>query len=390
MTTWPHNLSRRGFLGGAAGFMLVSALQSPLPESRNRKLVVIIARGGMDGISVTPPIGDANYQALRQEITVTAPLKLDRDFGLNPSLVNYQKLMLAGQARFAPAVAIPVRERSHFEAQDLLENGGGRLYAAETGWLNRALDATGPARGRGLAVGVDMPLVIRGPVQVGAWNPDEAQTTPNSRITTILQDLYKRDPLLGGALASGIAVQTQTKGVGNERTRQNDLRSFGASVAKLMNAPGGPNVVSLSQQGFDTHQRQGANTGLLASRLKLLDDFIAGLQENLGPEWNNTMVVVATEFGRTARMNGTGGTDHGTASTVLLAGGAVRRGGIIGDWPTLADNRLFEQRDLAPTLDVRAIFKGVLADHLGVDRAALDTKVFPDSASVTPVPNLVV
>jgi len=377
-------ISRRGFLAGTAGFLVTAAARSAVPGTGARKLVVVIARGGMDGLSVTPPIGDRAYLGLRGPIAVTNALPLDADFGFNPGLGNFARLMAAGQARFAPAVAIPVRgERSHFEAQDLLENGGGRLHAAESGWLNRALAATGA---EGIAAGPDTPLVIRGPAPVGAWNPSAPVAVAPPRVTSVLQQLYGGDALLGGALAGALEVQGETQALGETGGRRaNDLRGFGGAVARLMRAPGGPNVVAVSQLGFDTHQRQGANDGLLFSRLKQLDDFVGGLEAGLGGGWSDTVVVVATEFGRTARINGTGGTDHGTASTALLAGGAVRRGGLIGDWPTLAPARLFEGRDLQPTLDMRALLKGVLGEHLGLDRAVLDTQVFPDSAAIAPV-----
>ncbi|HYE43951.1 MAG TPA: DUF1501 domain-containing protein, partial [Caulobacteraceae bacterium] len=168
------------------------------------------------------------------------------------------------------------------------------------------------------------------------------------------------------------------------------VKAIGDAVGKLMIQPGGADLVALSLDGFDTHARQGASTGLLAKRLDLMDGLHEGLKQGLGPTWSKTVVVTVTEFGRTARANGTGGTDHGTASTAFLAGGALRKGGLVGDWPSLAANRLFEGRDLAPTLDVRSLFKGVLRDHMGVDRAALDSRVFENSAEARPVENLVV
>jgi uncharacterized protein (DUF1501 family) len=168
-----------------------------------------------------------------------------------------------------------------------------------------------------------------------------------------------------------------------------DVRAFAVTAAKFLSAPDGPSIAVLSLDGFDTHARQGAADGQLANRLGVMDDVVDGLHQGLGPDWRNTIVVVATEFGRTARINGTGGTDHGTASTVILAGGALRPGGIVGDWPTLAQNRLFENRDLAPTMDVRSVFKGVLRDHLGVDARHLDAVVFPNSADAPPAGNLV-
>jgi uncharacterized protein (DUF1501 family) len=166
-------------------------------------------------------------------------------------------------------------------------------------------------------------------------------------------------------------------------------RQAGATLAGFMVQPGGPQVAAVSLDGFDTHANQGSSQGQLANRLAYLDAMLDGLNSGLGPAWSDTAVVVATEFGRTAHVNGTNGTDHGTASTALLLGGALKRGGIVGDWPTLADGRLFEARDTAPTVDMRGLFKGLLAEHLGVDRPALDSAVFPDSAGVAPVSGLI-
>jgi uncharacterized protein (DUF1501 family) len=166
-------------------------------------------------------------------------------------------------------------------------------------------------------------------------------------------------------------------------------RRIGADLAGFMVQPAGFQVAAISLDNFDTHANQGGAQGQLATRLSYVDAFIDGLRAGLGPAWRDTAVVLATEFGRTASINGTNGTDHGTASTALILGGAIRRGGVIGDWPTLARNRLFENRDVYPTLDMRGLFKGVLRDHLGIDRAALDRVVFPDSASVTPVGGLI-
>ena len=153
-----------------------------------------------------------------------------------------------------------------------------------------------------------------------------------------------------------------------------------------MREPGGPTVAAISLDGFDSHAGQ---ANLLNGRFAYMDAVLDGIRQGLGPEWKNTVVLVATEFGRTARANGTGGTDHGTGSTALILGGALKPGGIVGDWPTLKSNALYENRDVAPTLDMRALFKGVLADHMGVDRKALDTAIFPDSAAAKPVANLV-
>ena len=369
-----------GTLGGAlGGVSLAFAGRVAAREAGRKKLVVVIARGAMDGLSVVVPHGDANYVPLRGSLAVEGPLDLGGGFGLHPALIGLHALHGAGQMRFAPAVAIPVRVRSHFDAQDVLENGGEGLRQQTDGWLNRALAAAGGHKG--LSVGAQTPLILRGAAETSSWSPG-GQVTGQDRIAAQLQDLYVDDPMLGQSLARGLETEAMAMTVGDGTPlRRNDVNGLGQAVARLMTGDQGADVVALSLDGWDTHAGQIAQ---LRVRLGGLDQVIGGLHAGLGDQWADTVIVVATEFGRTARANGTQGTDHGTGSAMLLAGGALKPGGLIGDWPTLADNRLFEGRDLAPTVDVRSIFKGVLRDHLGVDRAALDARVFPASAAEAP------
>ncbi|MBS0409907.1 MAG: DUF1501 domain-containing protein [Proteobacteria bacterium] len=409
------------FLGGRAFAAADGALAS-------KKLVVIICRGGMDGLSVSPPVGDPNYAALRGAIALPGfdqpggALALDHTFGLHPALTSVHALALKGQARIAPAVATPDRARSHFEAQDVLESGGTVVYGTSSGWLNRALQAMGPAgRVQAISIGATAPLLLRGKVEAASWAPGGAPERDH-RLPGILQDLYAHDPVLSQALASGLSTESMARIASadanhalmadapspamaagaaqaqpaaaalarfNPRQGAEQARKLGATLAGLMIQPDGKQVAGVSFDGFDTHANQGAAQGQLANRLAYLDGFLDGLVTGLGPAWKDTVVVAATEFGRTAHVNGTAGTDHGTASTALVLGGGLKRGGIVGDWPTLQPAALFENRDTAPTLDMRGLFKGVLADHLGVDRRALDTLVFPDSAAVAPAAGIV-
>ncbi|HEY2661981.1 MAG TPA: DUF1501 domain-containing protein [Caulobacteraceae bacterium] len=378
-----------------AGALGVTFLAAPTlaADVARRKLVVIVCRGAMDGLSVAPPLGDADYVRLRGPIAISSDkvLKLDADFGLHPKLAALYELAMTGQARIAPAVAIPQRIRSHFEAQDLLETGGDRLYGAATGWLNRALASAGRGRSiQALSIGAQSPLILKGPILTQSWSPGGKLTSDISRVSSILQDLYRYDPLLGPALASGMQTEATADALdAGVSPGPRDAKGFAVTAAKFLNVEGGPSVAVLSLNGFDTHANQGAADGQLANHLKTLDDVIDGLRQGLGPAWSRTVVVAVTEFGRTARINGTGGTDHGTASTLILAGGALKSGGIIGDWPTLREGALFESRDLAPTLDVRQVFKGVLADHMGLDRRSLESQVFPNSAGVAATVGLV-
>lgn len=394
----PHSsaraaLSRRGILCIGAGLSLTlmgGAAAFTDQDHAGRKLVVIVCRGAMDGLSAAPPVGDPNYPALRGGIVIPAEdvLPLDGYFGLHPKLAALHALAQAGQARIAPAVAIPQRVRSHFEAQDLLENGGDRLYDATTGWLNRTLAALGGERAiKALSIGPQAPMILSGPVPVGSWSPGGHLNGGTARLAAALQELYGPHPALGAALAAGLATEAQAEALRGDKA--NGARGFAETAGKLLSAPDGPSIAVLSLTGFDTHAGQGASEGLLATRLGVLDQTVAGLQDGLGAAWGQTVVIAATEFGRTARVNGTGGTDHGTASTLILAGGALKPGGLIGDWPTLAPGKLFEGRDLAPTLDIRSVFKGVLAGHLGVERRTLDGLVFPDSREASPVADLV-
>lgn len=420
-------LNRRSLLSLGAGlgigvtFLGGQAFAASEGDFARKKLVVVICRGGMDGLSVSPPVGDPNYAALRGAIAMKPEdvLKLDATFGLHPELSTVHALALKGEARIAPAIASPDRARSHFEAQDVLETGASGVYAADTGWLNRTLEALAPVRKvEGLSVGTTAPLILRGKVQAASWSPGKG-VDESARLPTLLQDLYKTDPLLGPAFARGLETETMAQQAmtamaatpamnlaaaaapatatpaGMSATRANDrqnraggeaARKLGSTLGGFMIQSGGPQIAAISLDGFDTHAGQ---PGQIATRLSYLDAVLNGLHTGLGPEWKNTVVIAVTEFGRTARVNGTGGTDHGTASTGLILGGALKPGGIVGDWPGLAQNALFENRDTAPTLDMRALFKGVLAEHMGVDRALLESKVFPDSNAAKPLIGLV-
>ncbi len=410
----PISPTRRGLLATAAGFGLtlqllaVPAFGADASASK-KKMIFVICRGGMDGLSVAPPIGDSEYRGLRAGLALDDALPLDGAFALHPQLTATHALAKAGEARIAPAVATPDRARSHFEAQDVLETGAAGVYSTSSGWLNRAVETLSAHRKvDAISIGPTAPLVLRGKVQTASWSPGKG-VDAEARLPGLLQDLYRNDPLLGPALARGLATETMAKdataglmgastpmaggpnagkgggGQGGQPNRD-AARTLGESLAGFMREPNGPTVAAISLDGFDSHAGQ---ANLLTQRLAYLDAVLDGIHTGLGPEWKNTVVVVATEFGRTARENGTGGTDHGTGSTALLLGGALKPGGIVGDWPTLKQPALYENRDVAPTLDMRGLFKGVLGEHMGVDRAALDNIIFPNSGAVKLVTGLV-
>jgi len=391
------------------------------------RFVFIILRGALDGLTAVPPYGDADYARLRREIAIPEPgatngaIKLDNVFGLHPSLGFLGDSYAARELVVFHAVASPYRERSHFDGQDVLENGFVRPHASQSGWLNRALAAV-PASSRkelGVALGQNVPLVMRGPAAVASWSPSKLAALDDDTLQRIT-DLYARDPLLSKRLADAlsadaIATESQQDAVDNASMAQGaddaaqprDPSQLLAKIEKgnaragaryteviraaagFLRRDDGPQIAVFDATGWDTHANEGGAQGQLGGRLGALDAGLRTLREQLGPTWKNTAVLIATEFGRTAAINGTRGTDHGTGAAAFLVGGAVQGGRVVADWPGLSSSSLYEGRDLKPTLDIRSVMKGVLADHLHVPNSALENDVFPDSAKVRPVSGLI-
>ncbi|MGE3932241.1 MAG: DUF1501 domain-containing protein [Rhodospirillaceae bacterium] len=366
----------------------------------DRRLVVVLLRGALDGLAAVPPYADPDYAAVRGALALPAPgaadgaLDLDGRYGLHPALAPLHAFYRAQELLVVHAVASPYRSRSHFDGQDLLESGGATPHGRRDGWLNRALGLMGGGDRRlGLAVGNGVPLILRGATPVGSWAP-QAMPAADGGFLEQVALLYRGDPVLGPAIGAGIAAQRMTGEVlggsgpmpsGRPRAgRDPALEAAAEAVGRLLADPRGPRVAALDVGGWDTHAGQGAATGRLAGRLGALAAGIDILKAGLGPAWRQTVVAIVTEFGRTAAPNGTGGTDHGTASVAFLAGGAVAGGRVVARWPGLTPDRLFEGRDLAPTMDMRAVLKGVLTAHLGVGKRETDSVIFPDSAGIRP------
>jgi len=402
MTGFAH-ASRRGLLG-AGGAVFASAM---LPKwasaagAPDPRLIVIVLRGALDGLSAVGPLGDPDYVALHGELALTrdgahAALPLDGFFGLNPAMKNFARMYERKQALIIHATATNYRERSHFDGQDVLESGMPGPGRTESGWLNRAVAAMPAgerARGGALAIGYTPPLVLRGPAPVLGWAP-AGLPPPDDELIARLEKLYDhRDPELARALRMGVETEREAGADGMTIKAGGDaiaeMRKAAEGAARLMSAPDGPRHAAMAFDGWDTHVAEGGATGRLARLLGGLDDALASLETGLGPAWTETVVVVITEFGRTARVNGDSGCDHGTASVAFLAGGAVAGGRIVADWPGLKPADLHENRDLKPTIDLRAALKGVLADHLGLSQARLAEAVFPGAAGVQPLKGLI-
>jgi uncharacterized protein (DUF1501 family) len=404
-------MRRREFLNlaslAAGGALLTTRLAFGRVDERRSRLVVVILRGALDGLAVVPPYGDRDYAALRRDAALRGPgepngvLPLNGFFGLHPSLAFLEQCYVAKELIVLHAMASPYRERSHFDGQDVLENGTPRAHAAQTGWLNRAL-AAAPASGSreaGVALGQNVPLLMRGPAAVTSWSPSRLASLDEDTLARIT-DLYAGDPVLAPRLADALAADTvaaeedaapmnaANSSVMAAASAAKPAQAYSARYAELVRAAAGflrpsqgPKVAVFDTTGWDTHANEGGAQGQLAGRLATLDKGLATLREELGPTWSDTAVLLVTEFGRTAAINGTRGTDHGTAAAAFLVGGAVAGGRVIADWPGLSARALYQGRDLAPTLDLRSVLKGLLADHLQVPGRALEDTVFPDSAT---------
>ncbi len=410
-----HAPTRRELLVGSGVLFAWSAVpRIARAEGRDPRLLTIVLRGGLDGLAVVAPVGDPDWIKLRSEKSLTLDgqtpaLPLDSFFALNPAMPNFHRLYRAGQATIVHAVATPYRERSHFDGQDVLESGLPKPGAADTGWLNRALAGLEPGgradpHGRqAFAVGPITPLVVRGSAPVLSWAPP--RLPPVSDDTTMrLLDLYRHtDPTFARVLEEriGLAAIAKAGGMNSEPGADRPVIQGGGvaqvrayfsdaagAAAKFFAEAEGPRVGALAFDGWDTHVNEGTVQGRLANLLGALDGAIAAVETNMGDDWRQTIVVLITEFGRTARLNGNDGTDHGTATVALLAGGALKGGRVIADWPGLKETDLYEKRDLKPTTDLRAVLKGLLADHLGADERRLEAAVFPDSGNVKPLRGL--
>ena len=391
-------------LAGVAGRASLALAAAPTEQ----RFVVVILRGAMDGLSLVVPYGDPALRDLRGELIPALPGQpnglhdLGGFYGLHPALADLYAMYQAGELLPVHAAAGSYRSRSHFEAQDYLESGADQRLTS--GWLNRAVAALPPAPasasgsaspsgaaspvGRALAVGVSVPLLLRGTATVASWAP-HGFASPAPDLYARIAEVNRDDQLTGRAIAEGLRargfateVMTEDGAAGEPAGR--DRYAFSAlaeAAGRLLAAADGPRIAAMEVSGWDTHVAQ---VPRLEQPLRQLDAGLGALKTALGPAWRQTAVLVVTEFGRTARVNGDKGTDHGTATVAFVLGGAVAGGRVRADWPGLGAGRLFENRDLAPTVDVRAVAKGLLAGHLGLGQAAL-AQVFPDSAGASPM-----
>lgn len=396
-------LSRRLLLqafGGIALLPVCGGLRVSFAAAPgDARFVFIILRGAMDGLAAAVPYGDKNYAGARGQMALpkSALTPVDNFFALHKGFESFGALFKSGEAAIVHAVSTPYRERSHFDAQNMLESGAARPHGMRDGWLNRALGVMNiPTQTPGLAIGQTIPLALQGSVGVGSWSP-AGDGLPPDALLIALQEMYSGDAAFESALTQAIGIHDiadsgkrggQRMRGGNNRGRENMANTI-KTVGKIIADPKGPRIATLEIGGWDTHAQQGLENGALANNFATLDAAFGAIKEALGPLWSQTVVLAATEFGRTVAGNGTGGTDHGTASCALMAGGRVNGGKVYAQWPGLDKTQLHQGRDLRPTTDLRQVAKAVLQSHLGLAAGDVERHIFPESGGIRPLEGLI-
>jgi len=366
------SLDRRAFLGCAA--LLATPRMLFAQAASERRFIFVIQRGAADGLNTVIPYAEPAYASARGALAIdpATALKLDGTFALHPSLAKMGDLYAAGHASFFHAVASPYRDRSHFDGQNVLETGGNAPYQLKDGWMNRLL-AQLPRTGKeAIAFSPAVPMAMRGAVAVTSYAPS-ALPQANEDLLMRVEQLYAKDAQLHALWSSALEARGMAGDMGGGGNRQNPA-ALGKMAAGFLARADGPRIAMIETNGWDTHSGQNARLG---NQLRGLDGMIAGLHEGLGAVWAQTVILVATEFGRTVAANGTGGTDHGTGAVAMLAGGAVQGGRIVADWPGLASANLQDGRDLKPTLALDALVAAVCAECFGQDQERLARVLFP-------------
>lgn len=379
-------LSRRQFLrvaAAGAGAMLVAPQIVFASAATDRRFVFVIQRGAADGLNIVVPYADPAYAGLRGALAIDTnkAAKLDGTFALHPSMPQMAQMYRSGQASFVHAIASPYRDRSHFDGQNVLETGGRAPYQVKDGWLNRLVAQVGSTQENAIAFAPTMPLALRGAARATSYAPSALPAASDDLLTRV-SALYDGDAQLRGLWASAM----NARGLAGDAHAKQDPAGVGKLAAQFLARPDGPRIAMIETGGWDTHSAQNPR---LANQLKALDTMLAALRDGLGPEWDKTTVLVATEFGRTAAANGTGGTDHGQGSVAMLAGGAVAGGRMIADWPGLRSADLYEGRDLKPTASLDALIAGAAAETLRLDPQRTHATLFSQAGASQPMTGLI-
>ena len=381
-------LDRRSFITSGSIGIMAGAFAPRMAFARAatpKRFVFIIQRGAADGLGTIGAVGDPAFAGVRGDLAAdfATGAKLDAMFALHPALATTAGLYARGEALFAHAVASPYRDRSHFDGQNVLETGGASAYQVKDGWLNRLLGVLPADQARAIAVAATVPMALRGAREVASYAPSNLPDASDDLLQRVSM-LYQGDAQLHGLWSEAMATRTLTSDLAQANGQ--NAAATGTLAAKLLAPANGARIAMVETGGWDTHAGQ---RGRLAAQLRGLDAMIGALQAGLGPLWADTMVLVATEFGRTVAVNGTGGTDHGTGSSAMLLGGGVKGGRVLADWPGLGAGALYEGRDLKPTMPLDAFIGGAVAGHFGIEPARAMAALFPASARTAAIGGLV-
>ncbi len=369
------NCTRRNFLIGGSSTLFLSGFYPKISFANTQKknLIIISLRGGMDGLTAVPVIGDKRLKKLRKQLILENTLKLNSDFALHPKLKIFHELWEKKKAAFVHATNIPYTGRSHFDGQNLMETGAHTPYKEKTGWLGRGLLAS-DILGKGLAISLPMPLLLRGVPQNNNFFP-----SPDFVETKLIDSIYNEFSGEHNKLIKSTLSTIKKRPLSMQvATNSYDRNKLAREAAKQLHDPNGPRVAVFELDGFDTHTAQGGADGAHAEQLEELNNIVKILYKNLGSSFDNTLILTLTEFGRTIKQNGGYGTEHGYGSAILMAGGLLKKSQVYTDWPGLKKKDLFEGRDLNSTIDARAVYNSAMSVCFNKDPEFLKREVFWD------------
>ena len=371
-------ISRRDFLKGTATSLFLAGFNLPAlaTSSRKKNLVVIMLRGGMDGLCAVPVIGDKNFEKRRKNILIENTIKLNSDFALHPKLIGFNKCWNENTGSIVHATSIPYKQRSHFEGQNLMESGGRVPYQEKTGWVGRAMKLAN-LKGDGLALSLPMPLLLRGVPKNNNYFPTWGRL-PRKDTLDLLKSVYadsSEDELL--QMMDFIKKRKDEQMIGGTGggDRQKN-KNLARQAAKYLRKSDGPRVAVFEVNGFDTHAAQGGVDGTHTKCLVEMDEIINNLKDNLQEAYKDTIILTVTEFGRTIKQNGGNGTEHGYGTAIFMAGGLLKKSQVHTDWPGLKRKEMYEGRDLNATIDARSVYASAMSTVFDLDFKRIQKEVF--------------
>jgi uncharacterized protein (DUF1501 family) len=371
-------ISRRDFLKGTATSLFLAGFNLPAlaTSSRKKNLVVIMLRGGMDGLCAVPVIGDKNFEKRRKNILITDTIKLNSDFALHPRLKGFHQCWKENTGSIVHATSIPYKQRSHFEGQNLMESGGRTPYQEKTGWVGRAMKLAN-LQGDGLALSLPMPLLLRGIPKNNNYFPTWGRL-PRKDTLDLLKSVYadsSEDELLQMMDFIKKRKDEQMMGGTGGGDRQKN-KNLARQAAKYLRKSDGPRVAVFEVNGFDTHAAQGGVDGTHTECLVEMDEIINNLRDNLQEAYKDTIILTVTEFGRTIKQNGGNGTEHGYGTAIFMAGGLLKKSQVHTDWPGLKRKEMYEGRDLNATIDARSVYASAMSTVFDLDFKRIQKDVF--------------